>query len=51
MSRERCFTRLEFNPQNRIVGKSLLTMKPCTSHLITPYMHRGTSEVVSELLC
>lgn len=34
MSWERCFTHLEFNPQNRIVGKSLLTMKPCMSHLI-----------------
>ena len=34
MSWERCFTHLEFNAQNRIVGKSLLTMKPCTSHLI-----------------
>ena len=31
MSRERCFTHFEFNPQNRIVGKSLLIMKPCTS--------------------
>lgn len=47
MSWERCFTHLEFNPQNQDCGQDFINHEALH---VTLNMHRGTSDVVSELL-